>query len=103
MMQDLSYLAENSPWPTSQLSGGRPADPSVAHTAPGSSSAGADEDDLDQQPLTVPAVHERTTLNDGNEAPNPHRFTEDGGDAWRRTAGRSFVNTHGPEGTRQAL
>jgi hypothetical protein len=98
MVTDLSHLAENSLWPTSQHSG-TVSDRSVAHAAPGTPSLGGD---VAPQPFTQPRDHERQTLKDGNEPPNPSPFTEELA-GWARTAGRSYPNTGGPQETRQAL
>jgi hypothetical protein len=53
-VKDLSDLAADSIWATSQLSGGRPADPAAAMTAPGTPSLGADQMDVDPQPFVRP-------------------------------------------------
>ena len=97
-MQDLSALAENSLWVTSQH-GGTTSDRSTAFAAPGTPSPGAD---VAQEPFVRPADHERQTLKDGSEPPDPSPFTEELA-GWTRTAGRSYPNTDGPAGTVAAL
>lgn len=97
MSTDLSHLAQNSLWVTSQLSGGRPADSSAAFAPPGSPSLGADQVDVDQQPFTVPIVHERTVLEDGNDT------GLDGGRPVLRTGGwNDMGGGPAPEGYRHA-
>ena len=78
MATDLSHLADDSMWATSQLSGGRPADPSAALTAPGTSSLGADQMDVDDQPFVRPIDRRAQQLTtDGEDG--PHRSGLSGG------------------------
>jgi hypothetical protein len=85
MVQDLSHLAENSIWATSQHSGNRPSDNSTAMTAPGTPSPAVDTGDVSPQPFVQPAGHERTTVTDGNEPTNSTPYNRADGTPWTET------------------
>jgi hypothetical protein len=68
MATDLSDLAADSIWPTSQVSGGRPADASRALTAPGTASLGSDQADTDVQPFGRP-IADDGLLDEGDVYP----------------------------------
>lgn len=71
-MQDLSSLAADSMWPTSQSAGNRSARPDAAMTAPGSAPV---DRELAEQLRADPAVemtpHARTVIVHGGARPDP--------------------------------
>lgn len=90
-MQDLSAMAADSMWATSQHAGNRPSDMSVAMTATGSPSPSVDEtaggvagtDDVAGQPFVVPAAHARTVLHPGGEPAGASVWRQADGTPWR--------------------
>lgn len=63
-VEDLSHLAADSLWPTSQHAGNRPSANS-AMTAPGTASPAVDTGDITGEPFVVPEDHQRTTIVSG--------------------------------------
>lgn len=88
-MQDLSNLFVDGPvaalCPTNQHAGNRPSNQGAAQTAPGSESPSVDVGEIAQAPYAQALDHARTTVTDGNEPPNPTRFTGDSGGGWSET------------------
>ena len=94
-MDDLSHLADNSMWATSQHAGNRPSDASSAMTAPGTASPSVDESDdspaggggdVDMQPF-VQTTDYHTPVLRGPDGSHVHPDNADRSDPYTEESG----------------
>jgi hypothetical protein len=105
-MENLSHLAQDSVWSTSQHAGNRPSDASVAMTAPGSASPSVDESatspaggggDISDQPFVKSTSYDTPVLigpggskRTADRADRGDPYSEDDGAGWHRAPKQSW-------------